>query len=258
MRHGSLFSGIGGFDLAATWMGWENVFQCERDPFCRRILNFYWPKTKCYHDVQSFDPTPYRGTIDVLSGGFPCQPFSHAGKRMGTDDDRYLWPEMGRIIAVVRPRWVVGENVPGILSWSEGLVFERVLGDLEAEGYEAWAYVLPAGALGAPHKRDRVWLVAHAYGDERREGGLYPPGPEAATRYAGACRAWNLGNAWEDFTSEGAICDGDDGVSNELDGITFSKWRQNSVKGGGNAIVPQVALQIFRMIEKMEGLGWVS
>jgi DNA (cytosine-5)-methyltransferase 1 len=94
MRHGSLFSGIGGFDLAATWMGWENVFQCEKDAFCQRILKFYWPGAKLYGDVKEFDAVVYRGNIDVLSGGFPCQPFSVAGKRKGTSDDRHLWPEM--------------------------------------------------------------------------------------------------------------------------------------------------------------------
>src|ERR1700744_4734139 len=101
MRHGSLFSGIGGFDLAASWMGWENVFQCEKDVFCRRVLNFYWPKAVCYEDIRAFDATGYRGAIDILSGGFPCQPFSTAGRRKGTEDDRYLWPEMLRVIREV-------------------------------------------------------------------------------------------------------------------------------------------------------------
>src|ERR1700753_3157416 len=120
MRHGSLFSGIGGFDLAASWMGWENVFQCEKDEFCQRLLKFYWPKAKLYEDVREFDGRSYKGAIDVLSGGFPCQPFSNAGKRRGTADDSYLWPEMHRIIAEVRPRWVVGENVLGLVNWNKG------------------------------------------------------------------------------------------------------------------------------------------
>ena len=171
MRHGSLFSGIGGFDLAAQWMGWENVFQCEKEAFCQRILRFYWPNAKLYGNVREFDARDYRGTIDVLSGGFPCQPFSVAGKRKGTADDRYLWPEMCRVINEVRPRWVVGENVLGLLNWRRGMVFEQVQADLEAAGYEVWAYILPAAGIGAPHRRERVWIVAHAGGDGR---GGYP------------------------------------------------------------------------------------
>ena len=165
MRHGSLFSGIGGFDLAATWMEWENVFQCEKEEFCKRILRFYWPNARLYGNVREFEATEYRGTIDVLSGGFPCQPFSVAGRRKGTADDRYLWPEMCRIITEVRPRWVVGENVLGLLNWRRGMVFEQVQADLEAAGYEVWTYILLAAGIGAPHRRERVWIVAHAGGD---------------------------------------------------------------------------------------------
>lgn len=160
-----MFSGIGGFDLAAEWMGWENVFQCEKEEFCQRVLQFYWPKVRLYGDVRKFDATIFRGTIDVLSGGFPCQPFSVAGKRKGTSDDRYLWPEMCRIINEIRPRWVVGENVLGLLNWRRGMVFEQVQADLEASGYEVWTYILPAAGIGAPHKRDRIWILAHAGGN---------------------------------------------------------------------------------------------
>lgn len=167
MRHGSLFSGIGGFDLAAEWMGWENVFHCEKEAFCQRVLRFYWPKAQLYGNVRTFDATVYRGAIDVLSGGFPCQPFSVAGKRKGTADDRYLWPEMCRIINEIRPRWVVGENVLGLLNWRRGMVFEQVQADLEAAGYKVWTYILPAAGIGAPHRRERIWIVAYAGGDGR-------------------------------------------------------------------------------------------
>jgi DNA (cytosine-5)-methyltransferase 1 len=315
MRHGSLFSGIGGFDLAASWMGWENVFQCERDPFCRKVLGHYWPKAVCYEDVRMFDATEYWGRIDVLTGGFPCQPFSMAGKRKGTEDDRYLWPEMCRIIGEVRPRWVVGENVLGLLNWSRGLVFEQVFADLEAAGYEAWAYVLPAAGVGAPHYRDRIWFVAYAgglrcaaggselrvrgdradgeegvaadangdecssdgqehderrktvaadggeadvsdpHGGKRREGRLYTFGPEAARGDFGGCDTWDERDAWENFPSESPLCAGNDGLSAGLDGITFPKWRFQSVKAAGNAIVPQVVWRIFRTIAWMESLG---
>ena len=161
MTHASLFSGIGGFDLAAEWMGWNNVFNCEIDPFCRKVLAYHFPDAKQYEDVKTTDFTVHRGHIDVLTGGFPCQPFSLAGKRKGSDDNRYLWPEMLRAIREIEPRWVVGENVFGIVNWSDGMVFEQVQSDLEDAGYEVQPYIIPACAVDAPHRRDRVWFVAH-------------------------------------------------------------------------------------------------
>lgn len=166
MTHASLFSGIGGFDLAAEWMGWQNMFNCEIDPFCRKVLAYHFPEAKQYEDVKTTDFTIHRGHIDVLTGGFPCQPFSLAGKRKGSDDNRYLWPEMLRAIREIQPRWVVGENVFGIVNWSDGMVFEQVQSDLENEGYEVQPYIIPACAVDAPHRRDRVWFVAH-----RRDAG---------------------------------------------------------------------------------------
>lgn len=161
MTHASLFSGIGGFDLAAEWAGWTNAFNCEIDPFCRTILKYHFPNAKQYEDIRTADFTIWKDRIDVLTGGFPCQPFSLAGKRQGTEDDRYLWPAMLDVIRTVRPRWVVGENVYGIVNWSEGLVFEQVCADLEAAGYEVQPYIIPACGVGAPHRRDRCWFVAH-------------------------------------------------------------------------------------------------
>lgn len=161
MTHASLFSGIGGFDLAAEWLDWQNVFNCEIDPFCRKVLAYHFPEAKQYEDVKTTDFTIHRGHIDVLTGGFPCQPFSLAGKRKGADDNRYLWPEMLRAIREIQPRWVVGENVFGIVNWSDGMVFEQVQSDLENEGYEVQPYIIPACAVDAPHRRDRVWFVAH-------------------------------------------------------------------------------------------------
>jgi DNA (cytosine-5)-methyltransferase 1 len=162
MTHGSLFSGIGGFDLAAEWMGWENVFHCEWNPFGQKILNYYWPNAKSYTDITKTSFNIHRGSIDILSGGFPCQPYSHAGKRQGKDDERHLWPEMLRAIREIRPRWVVGENVLGLVNWNGGLVFNEVQADLELEGYEVFPYVLPAAAVNAAHRRDRIWFIAHA------------------------------------------------------------------------------------------------
>ena len=160
MTHGSSFSGIGGFDLAAEWVGWQNLFNREIDPFCQTVLKHHFPDAEQFTDIRTADFAVYRGLIDVFTGGFPCQSFSVAGKQKGTEDDRYLWPEMLGVIRVIRPRWVVGENVYGIVSWSDGLVFEQVCADLEAEGYEVQPYVLPACGVGAPHQRYRTWFVA--------------------------------------------------------------------------------------------------
>jgi DNA (cytosine-5)-methyltransferase 1 len=161
MTHGSLFSGIGGFDLAAQWMGWENVFHCEWNEFGQKVLKHYWPKSISYGDITKTDFTIHRGRIDILTGGFPCQPYSSAGKRLGKADDRHLWPEMLRAIWEIQPRWIVGENVRGLTNWNGGLVFDEVQSDLEAQGYEVTPFLLPACAVDAPHRRDRIWFVAH-------------------------------------------------------------------------------------------------
>jgi len=162
MKHGSLFSGIGGFDLAADWMGWENIFHCEIAEFPRKILNHYWPNAECHEDIKKTDFTKYRGTVDIISGGFPCQPYSAAGKRLGKEDDRHLWPEMLRVIREVKPQWVVGENVRGLLNWNGGMVFHEVCADLENIGYEVQAFIIPASGINAPHQRERLWIVAHS------------------------------------------------------------------------------------------------
>lgn len=161
LKHGSLFSGIGGFDLASEWMGWENIFQVEIDEFCQRVLQKNFPKTNKYYDIKKFDGTKYRGTIDIITGGFPCQPFSQAGKRKGSEDERALFPEMLRVIREVRPRWVVAENVGGIISIDNGDYFEEVCSQLQNEGYEVQPVIIPASSINAPHRRDRVWFVAH-------------------------------------------------------------------------------------------------
>ena len=134
--HGSLFSGIGGFDLAAEWAGWQNAFHCEWNDFGKRILNYYWQKAISYDDITKTDFTIHRGTIDILTGGFPCQPYSVAGKRKGKEDERHLWPEMLRAIREISPTYIVGENGYGLVNWNRGLVFHEVQTDLENEGYE--------------------------------------------------------------------------------------------------------------------------
>ena len=131
MNHASLFSGIGGFDLAAEWMGWNNVFNCEWEEFPRKVLKHHFPNAIQHGDIKELDATSYAGRIDILTGGFPCQPYSLAGKRKGKEDERHLWPEMLRIIRECAPRYVVGENVRDLVGWNGGLVFEEVCADLE-------------------------------------------------------------------------------------------------------------------------------
>lgn len=277
MTHASLFSGIGGFDLAARWVGWENLFNCEIDPFCQTVLKYHFPDAEQYSDIRATDFTLWRGLIDVLSGGFPCQPFSVAGKRKGTEDKRHLWPEMLRAIREIQPRWVVGENVLGIVSWSGGLVFEQVCSDLEAEGYQVQTYVLPACGVGAPHRRYRTWFVAHTKGERgkrRAERNRRTPlngiigcngitahthhqRPEQQPRNTIADRQEQSSRIYaptgfNSFPTQSPVCSRDDGFSARLDGITFPKWRAESIKAYGNAIVPQVVLQIFETINDIE------
>ena len=364
MKHGSLFSGIGGFDLAADWMGWENVFHCEIAEFPRKILNYYWPKAESYEDIKKTDFTKWCGTVDIISGGFPCQPYSAAGKRLGKEDDRHLWPEMLRVIREVKPQWVVGENVRGLLNWNGGLVFHEVCSDLENIGYEVQAFVIPASGINAPHQRERLWIVAHSNNtrtnngmqfngewkenDQQRRGQsqfehwenggngnatdtdsrglertvkvrrdceyvIWENGTSSETgdvansdlhgfnecngnneinasergfnalndidesdgigniadskgerleglrrqkeRHSKLHRGYDGLSNWQNFPTQSPVCSGDDGISHGLDNITFSKWRNESIKGYGNAVVPQVVYRIFKTIEYINNLN---
>ena len=203
IRHASLFSGIGAPELAALWLGWQNVFHCEINEFCNTILNYWFPNSINYENIKTTDFSKWQGQIDILTGGFPCQPFSSAGQRLGADDDRYLWPEMLRVIRQIQPTFVIGENVAGILSMvqpgeevkvgsttslfdenddiykkEQQFVVETVCSDLEREGYSVQPFVIPACSVGAPHQRDRVWFVA------RRN----VPTPTADTLHEGVLR----------------------------------------------------------------------
>lgn len=252
ITHGSLFSGIGGFDLAAEWAGFENIFQVEKDKFCHRVLEKNFPDGQKYFDIYDFDATQYESTIDIISGGFPCQPFSHAGKKRGSRDDRYLWDEMFRVIREAKPEWVVAENVYGLISNNKGMVLEKVLTDLESEGFETQTFVIPACGKNAPHRRDRTWIVANSESNgnrlqQKRQG--LSGNERSSPRWAGmgdkpengpqtlAERAWE--KEWLDLAPE--LCRDDDGVSEKLD-------KNKAIKALGNAIVPQIAYEIFTSI----------
>lgn len=161
MRVLDLFSGIGGFSLGLERAGMETVAFVEIDPYCQKVLKKHWPDVPIYSDIKTFGKDVFNETVDLVCGGFPCQPFSVAGRRKGTDDNRYLWPEMLRVIRDFKPTWVVAENVRGILSIDGGMVFEQVCLDLENEGYQVQPFVIPACSVNAPHRRDRVWIIAN-------------------------------------------------------------------------------------------------
>ena len=401
LRHASLFSGIGGPEVAAAMLGWENVFHCEINPFGRAVLGYWFPESQSYEDITKTDFTKYRGQIDILTGGFPCQPFSYAGKRGGQSDDRYLWPEMLRVIDEIRPTWVVCENVAGITTMvesceisemgSEASLFEedngvhrfraeltftieRICRDLESKGYAVQPVLIPACAVGAPHRRDRVFIVAHSSGsgseshtqdgrsesdgsDELSQSGKWreqteldngfhavprhssntygrrgcevdehiqselsdgtkfcdgwfgiTTNPEelhgngGSAGYGGAgffekeselrnicrktasdtyckrpqgrhycnkeghreaksgsvgflhCDKMLPGNRWEGFPSVSLAHRGNDGLPFDVDDLTipFARWRNESLKAYGNAIVPQVMYRIFQCIEEIE------
>lgn len=282
IKHGSLFSGIGGFDLASQWVGWNNVFQVEIDEFCQKVLTRRFPDAKRFRDIRDFDGTKWKGSVDIISGGFPCQPFSVAGKQRGKEDDRHLWPEYLRIIKEARPRWVCGENVAGIIN----MELDNVLSDLEGEGYSCQTLIIPACAVNAPHRRDRVWIIAYdasircdSRGDKgegqripqnkqarqeawsavarcngiplpyshsiRLQGSLDTDGgerPQSNDEQLHGCdREWT--EQWPEVAAR--LCRVDDGISRRVDRI-------KRLKALGNSIVPQVAYQIFRAIDRVE------
>jgi DNA (cytosine-5)-methyltransferase 1 len=254
MKHGSLFSGIGGFDLAAEWAGWENVFHCEWNPFGQRVLKHYWPNAESFFDINTSDFSKYANGLDILTGGFPCQPFSSTGKRRGTDDPRHLWPRMLEVISTIKPRWVVGENVHGLVNWSNGMVFQEVHTDLEAQGYTVQSFLLPAAGVGAIHKRNRIWFVAYANGIGLPKMGKRHGQKRRISEKSSSEFDRHFAAQWDKKKrSSGVICS-DDGLPKGLDGITLSKWRDESIKAYGNAIVPQVAYEIFNAINEYERL----
>ena len=301
IKHLDLFSGIGGFALAIdrVFPNAEHTF-CEIDPFCQEVLKKHWPNSKIYEDIRIIKNTIEFGCdngkqeeqrnignernssardgtgIYILTGGFPCQPFSQAGRRKGTDDNRYLWPEMLRVIKEFRPEWVIAENVRGLLTIQQGVVFEQVCLDLEDTGYEVQPLIIPAVAVNAPHRRDRVWFVAHrtdgrrrrgktieikkGYAKESRENGelegrLERPYSNASDINTGRKGRYERksveegtvtcgSSSWEQNWLEVAtrLCRVDDGLPRRMD-------RNPRLKALGNAIVPQVAEEILKEIK---------
>jgi len=265
MTHGSLYSGIGGWLLAAQWAGIENVFTCEIDKFCNKVLDKHFPETERNYDIKETNFEKY--SVDILSTSDPCQPFSFAGKRGGNADDRFLWPDTIRVIREVKPSYVVFENVPGFIS----MAFETVASDLEAEGYTVESFIIPACAVGAWHRRDRLWIIAYAGCQPARSANKPKQSPNNITGCCGSentrspksskdvsytqikglegqntkgrtCTdGWNLQqpghNGWATEPNVGRVAHG---IPNRVDRL----------KSLGNSIVPQIAYIIFEAIKE--------
>jgi len=245
LTHGSLFSGVGGFDLAAQWMGWENVFHCEWNEPASDILKKQWPKAISYHDITTTDFSVHRGQIDIITGGFPCQPFSMAGKRKGQADDRYLWPAMLRAITEIAPRYVVAENVYGLLNIDRGYTVEVVCSDLESIGYEKpLIFDCTADSFGLSTMERHIWIVTASV-DQRCQRSLQGADQDKRDSerllqrgYQGACNRWDISET--EFQRVG------ERVSGRLD-----KAEKQRLIQMGNAIPPNVAYEIFKAINQL-------
>lgn len=242
MKHLDLFSGIGGFALAARWAGIETIAFCEVEEFPRKVLEKNFPGILIHNDIRELDGSEYAG-IDIITGGYPCQPFSTAGKRQGKDDPRHLWPEMFRVIKRAKPAWVVCENVAGHISMG----LDEVFVDMENEGYTGQALVIPACAKDAPHERKRVWIIFHT--DCTNAFGVTRPGRsdiQAEKRETSQSVEERI-NRIVKLEPRAITCRGNSyaGALRVLDGIPNWVDRNRAL---GNAIVPQVAYEILRTI----------
>lgn len=359
ITHVSFFSGLGGFDLAAEWAGLRNLAHCEINPWLRHVLKYYWPNALSFDDITKITNEQFailRGRVDILTGGFPCQPYSVAGKRGGVSDERYLWPEMLKAIRKIRPKVVIGENVTGLLSMEdhvselffrvEGrqvirteiddfyeaiyvrqaqMLVNRICKDLEEEGYEVHPVVIPASAVGAPHKRDRIWFIAEdtnsngCDGDIREEksyirqqritgsgdnvgvcsnnsgvekefektnasNGAGIEFSEAGKTWNGRAEytdinfqqadvhtdrtrlqehdfaaepggsgfgSWRTPTDWRNWPNQSPVYVGNDGVPTILDGTTISEWSRETIKGAGNAVVPHIPYEMFKISKQI-------
>ncbi|GCD83692.1 hypothetical protein PTHTG4_27560 [Parageobacillus thermoglucosidasius] len=237
MKSIELFAGIGGMALAAGWAGIETIAFCEKDQFCQKVLKKHWPHVPIFDDIKKMNRQVLEehgviekdGTVDLISGGFPCQPYSIAGKRRGKEDDRDLWPEMFRIIKEIRPTWVVGENVANFAN----MELDRTLFDLESIGYRGRAFIIPACAVGAEHRRDRVFIVAHSsskrlervHNESNRIDLQLPKEIISGFKRKATPRVLRRGN----------------GIPNRVDRI----------RALGNAVVPQQIYPVFKFIREI-------
>lgn len=240
-RHLDLFSGIGGFALGLERTGhFETIGFCESDQICRKVLQKHWPNVPIFNDVRSLN---YEGTVDIITGGFPCQPFSSAGKRRSTNDDRYLWPAMFEVVKKYKPAWFIGENVAGILSMGfagsspkmEGKadpgVLHQIIKDLKKEAYSVRVFIIPAVAVDAPHRRDRTWIVANS--NRKRE-----QQPQRHIKESGGRVGHGGKKKWKNWAIEPPV----GRVVNGLPG------RMDRLKQLGNAVVPEVVTRIGHAI----------
>jgi len=272
-----LFSGIGGFSLGLERTGhFETTAFCEIDKFCKLILDKHWKGTKIYDNVKEITKERLEADgiqfPDIITGGFPCQSFSVAGKQKGTSDSRYLWPEMFRIIKIFKPRYVIGENVRGIVNIENGMVFETVCSNLEDEGYEVQPFLIPAASVGAPHRRERIWFIASLANaesigtgesrefnqEERSEG-------SGSTQLDGSSSndANTNSTRSQGFWGEHELRDGKEEEQTSRDGWWLVEpnvgrvahgvsGRVHRLKALGNSIVPQIVEEIGRAIIEAE------
>lgn len=242
MTFGSLFSGIGGLDLGLERAGWECQWQVEIDDYARRVLTKHWPNVPKYGDVRDLNGNELE-PVDLIAAGFPCQPVSVAGQRRGQADERWLWPDVAQLLRVVRPRFALLENVPGLLNRGMG----DVLGDLATLGYDAEWQSLPAAAFGAPHLRWRIFIVAYASSVGRTEGQVYRHPIGQASAIAADKGEWGF---WTARGASGRVFRvPDPGVCRMGDGLPVGLDR---LRGLGNAVVPQIAEWVGRRIAACE------
>lgn len=243
MTHLSLFSGIGGLDLAAEWAGFRTIGQCEWEDYPTRVLEKHWPDVPRWRDIKTLtkesfhERTGFR-TVDIVSGGFPCQPFSLDGKQKGKEDARYLWPEMLRIIRELTPRWVIGENVPGILH----IAAADVIKDLECTGYDVVVFDFEAAAVGAPHRRERIAFVANAKSQRCKRFDKNSAEQSQRPVKGQHCAAYRKDVPARDWSVESDVGRVADGVPHRVDRL----------KCLGNAVVPQQFYPIFKAIAEIE------
>ena len=239
-----LFSGIGGFSLGLESTGYfQTIAFVEKDKFCRQVLQKNFNNIPIEEDIRNVRGSNY--AADVITGGFPCQPFSVAGKRKGTADDRYLWDETIRVVAECKPRWFIGENVEGLININNGMVLRQVQTDLEEQGFQVQCIVIPASGIGAWHQRKRIWIVAYSYNNGSYRSQRNETEQSCNKQEDRLSFRDDQQQTWWEAQSE--LCGVPNGISYELD-----KDRSSRIKALGNSIVPQIARQIGLSIMKAE------